>query len=111
MGTGETASGEHKLACVRMKAEPEADEASPPKKMKKDSPGAESILKQTAEIEMVLVGMAALRGDAPPTAGECRLAVKAYANLEGLIECVAPHDLVSKESLQSLIQQFTVSQV
>ena len=111
LGADEIAFGEDKLACLRMEATPEAGEASPPKKMKREAIGVETILKQTAEIEMVLVGMAALRGGAPPTPVECHLAVKAYSNLEGLVERVAPHDLMSKKFLQSLIQQFTVSQV
>ncbi len=94
-----------------MEAVPDPGEASPPKKVKTEDMGVETILKQTAEIEMVLVAMAALRGGAPPTPVECHLAVKAYSNLEGLVERVAPHDLVSRKFLQSLIQRFTVPQV
>ncbi|KAG0599451.1 hypothetical protein M758_12G153100 [Ceratodon purpureus] len=116
LGTEEVAFGEDKLPCARMdvedevKADAEAGEASPPKKVRRDVTGVEMILRQTAEIEMVLVGMAALRGGAPPTPVECHLAVKAYSNLEGLVERVAPSDLVSKKFLQSLIKQFSVSQ-
>jgi hypothetical protein len=107
LGADETACGEDKLGCLRM----EAGEASPPKKVRRDAMGVEMILRQTAEIGMVLVGMAALRGGAPPTPVECHLAVKAYSNLEGLVERVSPRDLVSKKSLQSLLQQISVSQV
>ncbi|XP_024386639.1 uncharacterized protein [Physcomitrium patens] len=93
-----------------MEVRPEAGDASPAKKMKREVLGVEMILKQTAEIGMVLVGMAALRDGAPPTSLERHLAIKAYSNLEGLVECVAPNDLVSKKSLQSLIQQFSSPQ-
>lgn len=111
LGTDEIAFGEDKFACQRMEPRPEADEPSPPKKVKREARTVETILKQTAEIGMVLVGMAALRGGAPPTPVECHLAVEAYTNLEGLVERVAPHDLVSQKSLQSLIQQFSLPQV
>lgn len=110
LGTDEIAFGEDKFACQRMEPRPEADEPSPPKKVKREARTVETILKQTAEIGMVLVGMAALRGGAPPTPVECHLAVEAYTNLEGLVERVAPHDLVSQKSLQSLIQQFSLPQ-
>lgn len=110
LGTDETVFGGEKVTCLRMEA---ADEPSPSKKLKREtnSRAVETILKQTAEIGMVLVGMAALRGGAPPTPVECHLAVEAYTNLEALVERVAPHDLVSKKSLQSLIQQFSLPQV
>lgn len=111
LGTDEIAFGEEKFACQRMEARLKADEPSPPKKAKREARAVETILKQTAEIGMVLVGMAALRGGAPPTPVECHLAVEAYSNLEALVERVAPHDLVSKESLQALIQQFSLPQV
>jgi len=107
MGTDEIAFGGDKFGCQRM----EADEPSPPKKVKREARAVETILKQTAEIGMVLVGMTALRGGAPPTPVECHLAVEAYTNLEGLVERVAPHDLVSKQSLQYLIQQFSLPPV
>lgn len=84
---------------------PEAGDVPIPMKLKREAMGVEMVLKQTAEIGMVLVGMAALRGGAPPAPVEPHLAIKAYSNLEGLAECVAPHDIVSKKSLQSLLQQ------
>ncbi|KAG0622934.1 hypothetical protein M758_3G134800 [Ceratodon purpureus] len=78
------------------------------KKIKRVHGEVEMVLRQTAEIVMVLVGVAALRGGAQPSPLECQLAAQAYEKLATLVTVSAPQDLVSKDALQSLIQQLTV---
>ena len=78
------------------------------KKLKRVHEEVEMILRQTAEIVMVLVGVSALRGGAQPSPLECQLASQAYEKLATLVTVSAPQDLVSKDALQSLIQQLKV---
>lgn len=83
------------------------DDVKPAKRVKRgdDKEQVEMTLRQVAEIVMVLVGMAALRADSPPSSVERQLAADAYDKLASLVERVAPEDLVSKHSVQSLIEQ------
>lgn len=78
------------------------------KKLKRVHGEVEMVLRQTAEIVMVLVGVAALRGGAQPSPLECQLAAEAYEKLGALVAVSTPQDLVSKDALQSLMQQLTV---
>lgn len=77
------------------------------KKLKRVHGEVEMVLRQTAEIVMVLVGVAALRGGNQPSPLECELAAEAYEKLARIVTVSAPQDLVSKDALQSLIQQLT----
>lgn len=94
---------------VREEEEQQARDGEPAmKKVKRVHGEVEMVLRQTAEIVMVLVGVGALRGGAQPSPLECQLAIEAYEKLATLVAFSAPQDLVSKDALQSLIQQLTV---
>jgi len=70
----------------------------------------QTVLRQTAEMVMVLAGMGAVRGGGcSPTPIECQLAVEAYEKLASLVENVAPQQLVSsKDAYHSLLRHFKV---
>lgn len=100
--------GEDQPAIHMVEARVEDGHEPAVKKLKRVHGEVEMVLRQTAEIVMVLVGVAALRGGAQPSPLECQLAAQAYEKLATLVTVSAPQDLVSKDALQSLIQQLTV---
>jgi hypothetical protein len=75
------------------------------KRAKTSHEWVQTVLRQTAEMVMVLAGMGALRAGLSPTPLECKLATEAYEKLANLVENVAPLQLVSKDAVSSLIQQ------
>jgi len=78
------------------------------KKLKRVHTEVEMVLRQTTEMVMVLVGVATLRGGAPPNLLECQLATKLYEKITTLVTILAPKNLVSNDALQSLIQQLAM---
>ncbi len=78
------------------------------KRAKTSHEWVQTVLRQTAEMVMVLAGMGALRAGLSPTPLECKLATEAYEKLASLVENVAPLQLVSKDAVSSLIQQLRV---
>jgi len=80
----------------------------PIKKLKRMHTQVETVLRQTTEIVMVLVGVANLRGGSPPNPLECQLATKLYEKMTTLVTILAPQDLIPNDVLQSLIQQLVV---
>jgi hypothetical protein len=78
------------------------------KKLKRVHGDVEMVLKQIAEMVMVLVGVATLRGGTQPSSLECQLVAQAYEKLATLVTISTPQDVVSKHALQSLMQQLTV---
>lgn len=99
--------GDGKVELRVEKGDGDDDDVKPAKRVKRgdDQEQVEMTLRQVAEIVMVLVGMAALRADSPPSSVERQLAADAYDKLASLVERVAPEDLVSKHSVQRLIEQ------
>jgi hypothetical protein len=78
------------------------------KRAKTSHEWVQTVLRQTAEMVMVLAGMGALRAGLSPTPLECKLATEAYEKLASLVENIAPLQLVSKDAVSSLIQQLRV---
>lgn len=99
--------GDGKVELRVEEGERDDGDVKPAKRVRRgdDEQQVEMTLRHVAEIVMVLVGMAALRAGSPPSSVERQLAADAYDKLASLVERVAPEDLVSKHSVQSLIEQ------
>jgi hypothetical protein len=100
-------------AAVVVRSDGDGDEGLPNSKRAKIGSHhgwVQTVLRQTAEMVMVLAGMGAVRGGGcSPTPIECQLAVEAYEKLASLVENVAPQQLVSsKDAYHSLLRHFKV---
>ncbi|CAM6092212.1 unnamed protein product [Calypogeia fissa] len=90
------------------------DEQQPAKRAKTSGAmysGADAIavvLGQTAEIILVLAGMAQMRAGRMPTSYERELAATAFQNLGILVSQVAPNNLVAKDSLEKMLQEYNL---
>ncbi|KAL3693112.1 hypothetical protein R1sor_006763 [Riccia sorocarpa] len=71
----------------------------------------EAVLSSTAEIVVVLAGMAQLRAGRPFTSLEKDLAAVAYQNVVTLVSKVAPNVLVSKDALETMIHDLNMKRM
>ncbi|KAL2634725.1 hypothetical protein R1flu_006204 [Riccia fluitans] len=98
-------------------AEEESTAEKPAKKNKKNDvlfsvPDAvEAVLGSTAEIVVVLAGMAEMRAGRPFTSLEKDLAAVAYQNVSTLVSKVAPNVLVSKQALDTMIRDLNLKKM